>query len=171
MRVEVRKLRSGDAADFQALRLHGLVEAPTAFGSSFEEEKDATAAEIAARIEPNQGGFVLGAFDGGKLVGVVGMRRERHRKEAHKIYLWGMYVAPKGRGRGIGRALVESALREGFALDGVRQVKLGVNAANTAAKQLYEACGFVPYGLERACLVVDGVPQDEIHMVCFRPGA
>jgi len=171
MSAEVRKLRPEDASEFQALRLRGLREDPTAFASSVEEEEEAPPEVVAERIRRNAAGFILGGFAGGKLVGVVGMQRERHAKLAHKMYLWGMYVAPEARGRGIGRALVEAALRYGFAVDGIRQVNLGVNAANLPAKQLYEACGFVPYGLERAFMVVDGVPQDEIHMVCVRPGA
>jgi len=171
MSVEIRRITPADAAQFQAVRLRGLVEVPTAFGSSWEEERETLVAEIEERIRGNLGGFLLGAFDGATLVGVVGMQRERHRKLAHKMYLWGMYVTPEARRGGVGRRLVEAALREGFAFDGIRQVNLGVNAANTAAKTLYEAMGFVAYGVERGCLMIDGVLHDEIHMVCVRPGA
>src|SRR5437763_9604279 len=165
MSVELRRLLPADAAEFQALRLRGLRENPTAFGSSYEEECETPAADLAERLRRNVNGFVLGAWEDGRLVGVVGMQREAHRKVAHKMILWGMYVAPEARARGIGRQLVEAALREGFAVDGILQVNLGVNAANAPALALYEAAGFRSFGLERRCLVVAGVPQDEIHMV------
>ena len=48
-------------------------------------------------------------------------------------------------------------------LDGVRQVKLGVNATNSAARKLYESAGFLPYGLEPDALYVDGKFFGEAH--------
>ena len=49
---------------------------------------------------------------------------------------------------------------------GVRQVNLGVNAANAAALALYGRTGFVPYGVERGILLVEDVLHDEVLMVC-----
>ena len=167
----IRRLEPADAAMFHALRLRGLREAPTAFGSSYEEECDRPVAEVAERMAKNTGGFILGAFDGDTLVGTVGMQREAPLKRRHKLVLWGMYVAPDARGSGVGRKLVDEALRQGFALPGIRQVILGVNAANAPALALYTAAGFTPFGLERGCMIVDGVLEDEVHMVCVRPGS
>jgi ribosomal protein S18 acetylase RimI-like enzyme len=167
----IRRLLPADAAPFQALRLRGLREAPTAFGSSYEEECDRPVAELAERIAKNTDGFILGAFDGDTLIGTVGMQRERPLKRRHKMVLWGMYVLPEARRGGVGRKLVDEALRQGFALPGLRQVLLGVNAANAPALALYTAAGFTAFGLERGCMIVDGVLEDEIHMVCVRPGA
>ena len=164
----VRRLGPSDAASFVALRLQGLQEAPTAFGASFEEECDRPVSAVAERIANNTEGFILGAFEGGALVGVVGMQRERPRKRAHKMVLWGMYVTPPARGKGFGRKLVDEALRLGFTMSGVRQVILGVNAANAPALALYRAAGFTAFGVERACMIVDGIPQDEVHMVRVR---
>ena len=168
---EIRRLESADAARFQSLRLRGLREAPTAFGSSYEEECDRPVAEVAERMARNTGGFILGAFDGDTLIGTVGMQREAPLKRRHKMVLWGMYVLPEARRGGAGRRLVDEALRQGFAVTGIRQVLLGVNAANTPALALYAAAGFTPFGLERGCMIVDGVLQDEVHMVCVRPGS
>jgi ribosomal protein S18 acetylase RimI-like enzyme len=167
----IRRLEPADAARFQALRLRGLREAPTAFGSSYEEESDRPVAEVAERMANNPDGFILGAFHDDTLVGTVGMQRERPQKRRHKLVLWGMYVRPESRRGGVGRRLVAEALRQGFALPGIRQVLLGVNAANTPAQALYTAAGFTAFGLERGCMIVDGVLEDEVHMVCVRPGA
>lgn len=167
----IRRLLPADAAQFQALRLRGLREAPTAFGSSYEEECDRPVSEQAERMEKNTNGFILGACDGDTLIGTVGMQREAALKRRHKMLLWGMYVLPQARRGGVGRKLVDEALRQGFALPGLRQVILGVNAANTAALALYTAAGFTPFGLERGCMIVDGVLEDEVHMVCVRPGS
>ncbi|HEY6195671.1 MAG TPA: GNAT family N-acetyltransferase [Candidatus Eisenbacteria bacterium] len=168
--MQIRPLLPADAADFHALRLRGLREVPSAFGSSYEEEHDRPVEAVAERIATNRDGFILGAFEGVTLVGIVGMQREPHLKHAHKMVLWGMYVVPDARGRGVGRQLVDEALRQAFARPGIRQVNLGVNAANAPALALYQAAGFTPFGLEHGCMIVDGVLQDEVYMVCVRPG-
>jgi dTDP-4-amino-4,6-dideoxy-D-galactose acyltransferase len=55
-------------------------------------------------------------------------------------------VSPDVRGRGLGRTLVHSALTW-FAAQGVGEVRVKTQAANTPAVGLYERCGFV---LERS---------------------
>lgn len=169
--MQIRVLSPADAADFRDLRLRGLREVPTAFSSSYEEECEVSVDAVAERMARNAHGFILGAFDGPTPAGVVGLQREQPRKLAHKMLLWGMYVAPEYRGRGIGRQLVVEALRQAFATPGIRQVYLAAHAANTAALALYEAMGFTSFGVERGSMIVDGVLQDEVHMVCVRPGA
>lgn len=52
-------------------------------------------------------------------------------------------------------------------MPGVRQINLGVNAANFAALAFYESCGFKPFGLERGFMMLDGELHDEVHMVHF----
>jgi len=166
MPTVVRALAPPDARAFQSLRLHGLRECPTAFASSYEEECDLALSVVADRLGPRDGRATFGAFRGEELVGLVGIVREEHRKLAHKAFIWGMYVARESRRRGVGRQLVTKALA--FAQSGlhVRQVSLGVNAANTAALALYERMGFKPYGREPCFMLVDGIAQDEVQMVC-----
>jgi len=168
--MRIRALSPADAAAFHDLRLRGLREDPTAFSSSYEEECEIPVEAVAGRMAGNAQGMILGAFEGPALVGVVGLQREQAKKLAHKMLLWGMYVAPEFRGRGVGRRLVEEALRQSFATAGIRQVYLAAHAANTAAVALYEAMGFTSFGVERGSMIVDGVLQDEVHMVCVRPG-
>ena len=110
---------------------------------------------------------MLGAFDEADLVGISGVYRESWRKLAHKAHVWGVYVAPALRGRGVSRQLLDAAITHASRMSGVRQLILGVNAQNRAALALYEALGFVRYGLEPGFLLVDGVLYDEIHMVRF----
>lgn len=168
MNSTVRRLLPEDARDFQALRLRGLNECPTAFASSYEEECDASVASVAQRLTLAPERAVLGAFVASTLTGIVGLQREAHRKLAHKALIWGMYVAPAARQRGVGRALIDATLEHAYAMDGVCRVNLSVNATNAPAIALYEAAGFKRYGTERDFMRVAGVPQDELHMVHAR---
>ena len=163
--MELRILQAGDAAAFTALRLAALRECPTAFSSSYEEECDIPLEQAAERLAPNQHRAVFGAFDGDLLVGTLGLYRENRRKLEHKGVIWGVYVEPAYRGRGVARTLLELALAHAAAMPNVVAVTLGVNAANTAAIALYESAGFEPFGLERGFMLVDGVLHDELHMV------
>jgi RimJ/RimL family protein N-acetyltransferase len=162
--MHIRRLTPADAAAFQDLRLAALQESPTAFGSSYEEERDYTRAFIEDRLssKPDRGSF--GAFEGARLVGLIALGRERQRKLEHKALIWGMYVAPEARRNGIGRALLLAALELARSVPAIRQVNLCVNASNSAAIRLYQSAGFEVFGRERGAMIVDGELQDELHM-------
>jgi ribosomal protein S18 acetylase RimI-like enzyme len=163
--LSIRSLEARDADAFQKLRLQGLKEFPAAFASSYEEECDLPLDSVAARLGNQAYGVVLGAFNAHVLVGMMGVRREHHRKLAHKALLWGVYVAPEGRKCGVGQMLGRAALDFAKARLGVRQVTLGVGADNAAAIALYRRLGFEPFGIEPGYLFVDGEYRDEMHMI------
>jgi len=83
-------------------------------------------------------------------------------KLRHKGVLWGMYVRPAARGTGLAPALVARVLDHARGV--VEEVRLTVAASNAAAVRLYEAAGFVPYGLERRALRVGNAYHDEVLM-------
>ena len=163
--MQIRNFVTEDAHVYQALRLAALRECPSAFASSYEEEHQTSLSVIAARLSANEDRCVLGAWFEAELVGMVGLQREDLRKLAHKAFIWGMYVAPGARRRGVGRQLIDHALLRAASMNGVRQINLGVNAANVEAIALYEAAGFTSFGLERGFMLVSGELHDELHMV------
>jgi GNAT superfamily N-acetyltransferase len=64
---------------------------------------------------------------------MVRFRRERGPKCVHKAVLWGMFVRPEHRGRGIGRRLLEGLLALARAVSGLEQIKLTVNPVQESA--------------------------------------
>jgi RimJ/RimL family protein N-acetyltransferase len=161
----IRVLSSADA--YQSVRLQGLQESPAAFSSSYEEECGHSLADVGARLDAQELGVVLGAFVSDRLVGIMGIRRERHRKLAHRALLWGVFVAPEGRQHGVGRALGVAALEFAREKLAARQVILGVGARNARALALYEKLGFRQFGYEPDYIFLDGEYYDEIHMIHF----
>jgi len=161
--MEIRILVSSDAEQCQALRLQALQECPTAFSSSYEEERETPIAEVAQRLTPGDT-VVFGAFEDQRLVGTAVLHRETKLKRAHIAVVWGMYVDPGFRKRGVGRKLLDRLLSHAASMRGLRKITLGVNAANPAAIALYEAAGFESFGGEPGFLLVDGALQDEVHM-------
>jgi RimJ/RimL family protein N-acetyltransferase len=161
---DVRRLSPDDAAACRALRIRGLETDPRSFASSPEEERDVEGFRAYLR-ESDDDTFILGAFDGAALVGMVGVRREKHVKLRHKALVWGVYVAPEARRRGIGAALLAAVIAAARARPGVLAINLSADRENVAALALYEACGFRRYGVEERGLLVDGAWVDEVHMV------
>ena len=79
-------------------------------------------------------------FVGGDFDGMAGVYLEQLQPR-----LWGMWVAPSARGRGLGRALTEAVI--GWARDrSFTRLRLGVTAAAPDALRLYERLGFAATG-------------------------
>ena len=153
--VEIRRLSAADAAAFQALRLRGLVESPEAFGSTYAEERERPLGVIAERLGGDPAsGFVLGAVlaSDGPLVGLTGCYRESSRKRRHVAIIWGMFVAPEARGRGVGGALLDAAIAGAAKWPGVEQVALTVVPEKATARALYASRGFLTFGTEPRAL-------------------
>jgi RimJ/RimL family protein N-acetyltransferase len=163
--ITIRRLIPADAAACRALRLRGLLEAPTAFGSSYAEESELPLSTTEAFLAPDSGRNMFGAFDGGTLVAIAGIGREERINLRHKAFLRGVYTAPEQRGRGVAKRLIAFSLQFAESLPGVRQVTLTVNADNVAAIAVYEALGFAAYGREPDALLIDGRCHDELLMV------
>jgi ribosomal protein S18 acetylase RimI-like enzyme len=58
-----------------------------------------------------------------------------------ECYLAELYVAPARRGQGVGRALMEAAMREAR-LRGADTMDIGVDEPDLVARRLYESLGF-----------------------------
>jgi GNAT superfamily N-acetyltransferase len=92
---------------------------------------------------------MLIAEDGGKPVGWAFAHDERAElfvvePERRHGFLAELYVTPEVRGKGLGRALIESC--EKWARErGHRLLTVGVLAQNPSAIRAYEGAGYAPY--------------------------
>ena len=120
-----------------------------------------------ARLGPDSGDAVYGAFADGTLVGVLGLAREPRAKNRHKAVVFGMYVAPEYAGQGIGAALVAHVIAAARSQSGVEQLVLTVTQTNDGARTLYERHGFRSFGVEPRAIRVDDRYFDKNHMILF----
>lgn len=156
------------APAYRALMLEAYELHPDAFTSSVEERAALPLSWWEDRLSqgPKPSELVLGAFKDSQLVGVTGLSFESREKARHKATLFGMYVPSAARGFGLGTGLVQAALAEAKARQGVKVVQLTVTHGNRAAQSLYEKCGFVQFGLEPSAVRVGELFVSKVHMWC-----
>ena len=160
---EAVRLDERHAEQYQRLRGEALRDEPLSFGASPETDFSASLDAVRDQLR-GDATMILGAFEGDELAGCVGLLRSRHAKARHKLQLWGMYVLPRWRRRGIGLALLGEAIEQARAMRDVEWIELGVTSRSAAARALYAKAGFEEWGCERDALRHDGESVDEYRM-------
>lgn len=161
----IRRLHPPDAASLVALRRDALVSHPLAFWASPDDDRGLSLDSVRGSLANQREQAVFGYFEGADLAGMVGVIRATEVKRRHKAYIWGMYVAPGARRKGVGRALLESAIEQARAWPGVDRLHLSVTEAAAEARKLYESEGFRCWGREARALAWQGQFVDEAHLV------
>lgn len=138
MEPVVRRISGADWPALRAVRLQALAESPEQFAATLADNEARSDAAWQTLAE-GPGPRVL-AFSDSEPVAMGGL----YVPGDEEISVWGMWVAPAWRGRGLGsrilRALLEAAREEH------RPVVLHVAEGNDAARRMYEAHGFVSTG-------------------------
>jgi ribosomal protein S18 acetylase RimI-like enzyme len=107
---------------------------------------------------------VLVALAGSDIAGYAQIGRVLPlESNSHVLEVKGLMVDPAHRGHGIGRQLLEAAVREAGAR-GARRLTLRVLAPNQGARALYERCGFRVEGVLREEFRLEGRYVDDVLM-------
>jgi GNAT superfamily N-acetyltransferase len=144
--LAIRAVRAGDASDLRAVRLRALEDAPDAFGSTLDLEREYPAEhwlQLARSSEVPDTEVVYVAVDGDRWLGMAAGRW--HDRDRGIAALWGMWVDPALRGLGVGERLVD-AVREWAAGHGARFVRLAAVTGEGDPTGFYERLGFVITG-------------------------
>jgi RimJ/RimL family protein N-acetyltransferase len=159
--LTIRALVDSDIEEFIRFRREALAESPLAFTASPEDDLALDGSALRARVGRGADWVIICAFDG-QLVACAGLIRNRHLKAAHKMHLWGMYVAPSHRGQGIAAAVLEAAKAHARSIPGVNWIQLA--AGSPQARRAYERAGFRPWGVEPDAMRHNGISVDETWM-------
>ena len=158
--VRIARLTPSDLSAYKRLRDEALRLYPDAFDADIESEQARPPESYLGRLGLSDtlgGTFLLGAWEGNELVGMVGLERHSLQKLRHSAEMNSMMVHPKHTGKGIGIQLVQAAVAMSRQALGLELVSLRVSTSSQSAIRLYEragfqACGVVPHAIK----LVDG---------------
>lgn len=142
MRPRVERITPEDWRLFRELRLAALEEAPDAFSTALAEWQGDGDTQERWRERLENVPFNAIAYLDGAPIGMVSGTKPNESGELELISMW---VAPSGRRRGAGAALVDAVLRWARSQRLVR-VALDVREENGSAIAFYERCGFIDAG-------------------------
>lgn len=159
----IRELTEKDLDKFLKIRNDSLRLCPKSFGADPNTtiDKEKTRLDLQSKNEEN---FILGYFDHDQIVGMLGFIRESGMKKKHKGFIWGVFVYPEYRGKGIGKELLQACLSKTALLKGLKKVMLTVSNISMEAISLYVSLGFQQYGIEKDAMRWEGEAIDEICM-------
>lgn len=171
--VRIARIAAADLSAYKNLRDEALRLYPDAFDADIESERSRPPESYIGRLGLNEawgGSFLIGAWVGRELVGMIGLERQSQQKLRHTAELNTMMVHPRHTGQGIGIKLVEAAVALARQAIGLEQIVLRVTASSEAAIRLYERAGFRGCGvLPHAIKLVDGPGQvryyDKLTMI------
>ncbi len=164
--MEIRLFTEQDAQSLWDLRMLALETNPWSFVDSPEELRATSVQEFATRLRADHAeNFIVGAFEQGAAIGMVGCYQEVPLKRRHKAWIWGVFVAPAARGRGISKSLMQAAIQRAKSIPGVEMLLLTVAVDQPAPRKLYASLGFRSFGVEPRGLKIGDDSHDEENMV------
>jgi RimJ/RimL family protein N-acetyltransferase len=169
--LSIRPLELVDFAPFLEIQREALLLSPELYGSDYEWFESLSILSKEQRYEkymnfPYQ--YILGAFaPDGSIGGMIGFTSENRLKTRHKCHLWGLFVRPEYRGKGLATQLIQSVLDTAQNVLDIEQVQLTVSTQNEASYGLYLRLGFTVFGTELHAMKIGSSYVDEYHMVKF----
>jgi len=157
--IRITKLPQKSWETYRDFRLEALRTVPSAFGSSPEEESRLS--EVVWRVRARNTIFAMSER---KPVGMLSYVFSDRVKTKHIVNIYGVYVTPTMRGRGIGWMLIQRALYEIRKNREIIKVQLSVNADLRPAIGLYKKARFQEVGRSRKELKVGAKYYDMLLM-------
>ena len=149
------------------LRLEALLTEPSAFASSYDDElafPDEVWIGRSKSAYEREGNLTFFAESDGELVGMAGAGWSSKAKLRHVAGVYGVYVSPDQRGKGLAPRLMRRLLAELRSMGQIEKVSLMVNTEALAAIRLYDKLGFEIVGTAHREEKVDGRYYDLHYM-------
>lgn len=164
--VIIRPILPGDAELLLNLRLEALQDSPEAYGEDYDYvagQPYSTWTDLVAHSLGDGDRAIFVAEIQGALIGMAGVNRSPMKNTRHAASVWGVYVQPAWRGKGLATELVRACIDWGKG-KGLATLRLGVITANPAAIHCYEKCGFRRCGVDPNAFFVNDRYYDLMRM-------
>lgn len=157
--ITIRRITPEEIQSYHAIRLRAVSADPDAFLPTSDEEKTRTEDEMYRTLQSQ---YILGAYDGTKLVGLIALALQEKHKFSHIGILGSLFVEPAYRKSGIARLLMDHVLKLARELN-LYSLQLKVVTTNFPAINLYKSLGFACWASEKNALCDHGRFMDQHH--------
>lgn len=159
-----RLLTPDDTDACVQLRRHMLRDSPWSFAADPGADRGSDPVHVAAGLADPEFAYAGSFHADGRLVSVALLKRETNPKRRHIAWIVSVYTHPDARRQGRSRAVLEMLIENARNRPGVAAVYLSVGDRSPAAQRLYEALGFVAWGVEPDAYRIGDESSSEIHM-------
>jgi ribosomal protein S18 acetylase RimI-like enzyme len=156
----IRQLHEDEVDVFKTIRLEALQREPDAFASLYEDWVEFTDAQWRERMNVS----IFVAFDAGKPIGIMALKRSEPHKMRHRATLAMVYVSRHVRGLRVAEAILKAICDHAMA-EQVTQIELVVNVANATALRFYQRHQFIETGRVAKGFRTNDRDYDEVLMV------
>ncbi|MFS1187370.1 N-acetyltransferase family protein [Bacillus velezensis] len=134
---------------------------------SYDEAKEWPSEKFKARLEAGNA-ILLGAFEQDSLIGILKISKHLLFKLRHIAVIGSMYISPKHRGSGAGKALMTEAISRAKKMKDTEQLHLSVTSTNGTRKKTLHSVRIILFSAEKRALELDHQQYVDVdHMVLF----
>lgn len=163
----IRELTPQDAEQFRSLRRQAVALNEGGFATALDEWESKSLSEISGILEeeftsPND--FILGAFVDDNLVGMIGFFRPDKPKLERRGHIWGTFLLPEYRGKGVAGKLLDELVNRARHMSGLEHIQLTTLNKYRNSVNLYLSRGFRIFATEKTAVRLGDKSYDELYM-------
>lgn len=163
MTIHIAALNEQDWQILKTIRLKALQADPGVFGSNYAAESAYDDAEWRSWLNSDDTG-VFGVFDDGRIIGMTAISIKRQDETRRTAILWGSWLEPDYRGRGLSQGMYEARLGWAGAHPTCAAIEVSHRASNIGSKRANQKHGFVfTHAVPKQW--PDGVTEDHVHYI------
>lgn len=161
MNVSIRQLTETDWQVFSEIRLKALKADPSVFGSNYDAESKFTETDWRKWFDPDYTALFM-IFDGQTPVGMTGISVSRDDPTNKTAIMWGSWLEPHMRGKGLSGMIYESRINWAKAHPTIERIIVSHRASNLSSKYANQKHGFSLTGITER-VWQDGIREEEFH--------
>lgn len=139
--IQIRPFAAHEWQSYKTIRLLALDTDPRFFGESLDEARAKPDESWQAHLD-DPGRVVFGIFHHNELIGMTGIVIDKEEPSGQTAKLWGSWLAPEWRGKGLSRKMYETRLAWAKAQPGVKRVIVSHRKSNAVSKRANQRWGF-----------------------------
>lgn len=165
MSISIRQLNEKDWRQFSEVRLKALQTDPLVFGSNYETESKFSEADWRRRLGAKDSAVFM-IFSGETPVGITGVSVFRDDPTKRTGILWGSWLEPDFRGKGLSDLMYKARLDWAENYPGIERIIVSHRASNVASKRANQKHGFI-FTRTHEKVWADGKIEDEVCYELF----